>query len=180
MIEIDELIYHETLDPDLINIPDYVGSLAVKKKRKKEANEKITPLQLADASDADSREALAIVGSLRSQVTDFSGALVSELDDAATWCYLGLYFADKLRAGVALETYRKMGDETQKQEAIRLLEKCAAHWEQVVDLTKDRYMPTPHVSTQRWGAEYTDFSWEQLTPQVIRDIEIARSSTLNK
>jgi hypothetical protein len=92
---------------------------------------------------------------------------------------LGLYFADKIRAGVALETYRKTGDPSKKEQAVKFLEDCLVLWDQLVGCTKDRYMPTPHVSTQRYGKDYK-FSWELLRPQVVRDIAIAKASSVEK
>lgn len=176
-ISIDELIYHETLEPSFLSIPDYLnGKKSDFKKWKKE--KKITPLELANASETDSKEALKIAGTLRKKLTNFSGALASELDDITTWGYLGLYFSDKLRAGVALEKYRRTGDITSKQDAIRLLEKCLEHWNNVVAYTKNRYKATPHVNTERWDNSYEEFSWELMQPQVVRDIEIAKSATI--
>jgi hypothetical protein len=175
-ISIDEFIDHETLDPQMLSIPQYVQLLHQKKDIPKD---KITPLGLADASEEDSREALEIIDALRPRVDDYSGALVSEIDDVATWSYLGLYFAVKLRAGVALESFRISGDPIQKEEAVRLLERCLTHWDQVIVYTKDRYMPTPHVSTQNYGQEYDVFSWSLLRPQVVRDIAIAKGATVN-
>lgn len=176
-ISIHEFIDHETLDPQMLSIPDYVEQVVDEKKI---SPEMITPLALADSSEQDSRRALELASSLRSRVDAFSGALVSELDDVATWSYLGLYMADKLRAGVALEKFRKTGNAAQKQQAIQFLEQCLAHWDKVISFTKDRYMPTPHVSTERWGEEYKEFSWELLRPQVVRDIEIAREATFDR
>lgn len=161
----------------MISIPQYVSQLLQKQAI---SEDMITPLALADMSEQDSREALALVESLRPQVDDFSGALASELDDVATWGYLGLYFADKIRAGVALATYRETGDEAKKQEALQLLEKCLSHWDQVTSYTKDWYKPTPHVSTQHYGEEFTEFSWELLRPQVVQDIEIAKTATVSQ
>ncbi len=172
-ISIDEFIDHETLEPRMLSIPDYVKRVGEKKPI---SPEMITPLALADSSEQDSRKALALVASLRPHVDAFSGALVSELDDVATWSYLGLYLADKLRAGVALQSYRKAGDRSEKQKAIRLLEQCLKHWDQVIAFTQDRYLPTPHVSTQNYGEEYQVFSWALLRPQVVRDIQLAREA----
>ncbi|CAN5233828.1 hypothetical protein BH23BAC1_BH23BAC1_32630 [soil metagenome] len=172
-ISIDQFIYHETLDPQLLSILNYVD---LQMKKKKITQDKISPLALADSSEKDSRKALELISSLRPRVNAYSGALVSEIDDAATWSHLGLYLADKLRAGVALESFRKTGNAAQKQQAIQYLEKCLEHWDQVIIYTKDRYMATPHVATQHYGEEFTEFSWELLRPQVARDIDIARKS----
>ncbi len=173
-ISIDEFINHETLDPDMLSIPVYVEGFLGEKTFPKEA---ITPLALADSSEKDSKKALALIASLYPRADAYSGALISELDDVSTWSHLGLYLADKLRAGVALQIFRKTGQEAQKKQAIHYLEKCLKHWDQVVDFTKDRYNPTPHVATQRYGDNFTEFSWESLRPQVERDIEIAKNAT---
>lgn len=176
-ISIDEFVDHETLDPLMLSIPEYVTNLVGKQEV---FSNRITPLALADSSEHDSRRALEIADDLRSQLPDFSGALISELQDVTAWSYLGLYFADKIRAGVALETYRVTGNALKKQEAIRLLEKCLAHWDQLVAVTEGRYLPTPHVSTEHYGKEYREFSWKLLRPQVLRDIEIARKAQVRK
>jgi hypothetical protein len=170
LISISDLINHETLDPAMLSIKDYVN-LVINKQAIN--SDRITPLALADSSEEDSKEALGKITSLRNKVSPFSGALASELDDAATWSHLGLYFADKLRAGVALQTYYKTGVESQKEKAVSLLEKCNVHWQQVVLLTKDRYLPVPHVATQNYGPEFSTFSWEALYPQVLNDVKIA-------
>ena len=172
-ISIDEFINHETLDPRMLSIPAYVSAVVNKETI---PSDRITPLALADFSEQDSRQALEAVASLRSQVDAFSGALVSELDDVTVWSYLGLYLADKLRAGVALERYRKTGDTAEKQQAVKLLEQCLNHWDRVIAFTKDRYLPTPHVSTQNYGDDYQVFSWELLRPQVVRDIQLAKEA----
>lgn len=172
-ISIDQLINHETLDPAMISIVDYSMKM---KNSEKIGSDQITPLALAELSENDSKRALELVGPLYSQTDEYSGALVSELDDISTWSNLGIYFADKLRAGVALQDFRNTGDIEKKKLAIDLLEKCLAHWDQVIKYTKDRYNPTPHVSTQRYGENFTEFSWEHLRPQVERDIQIAKDS----
>lgn len=173
-ISIDQFINHETLDPDMLSIPVYVSDFLGGKPLPKNA---ITPLALADSSEKDSNKALALIVSLYPRADACSGSLISELDDVSTWSHLGLYLADKLRAGVALQTYRKTGEEAHKAQAIHYLENCLEHWDQVVAFTKDRYNPTPHVATQRYGDNFTEFSWESLRPQVVRDIEIAKAST---
>jgi hypothetical protein len=173
LISITDLIDHETLDPEMLSIADYVGQVLDKKEI---AAGKVTPLQLADLSETDSRKALEAIARLRAKVSPFSGALVSELDDAATWAHLGLYFADKLRAGVALKTFNKTGRADQKENAVKLLEKCISHWSQVVALTKDRYLPTPHVATQNYGPAFQTFSWEALQPQVELDLKTAQEA----
>ncbi|PSL04299.1 hypothetical protein [Cecembia rubra] len=175
-ISVDQLINHETLDPDMVSIADYSKMVGMGEKL---GPQKISPLKLAELSESDSRKSLELIGTLYNKTSSFSGALVSELDDIATWSYLGLYFADKLRAGVALQDFRNTGDESKKEKAVELLEKCLDHWDMVIRYTSGRYYPTPHVSTQRYGEEFKEFSWEQLRPQVVRDIQIAKDSIIN-
>ncbi len=176
-ISIDELIHHETLDTQWLSIPDFVEYLLLKKDP---PPDKITPLQLANRSEEDSRDALDIVNSLSPSSDSNLSGLISELDDIQTWIYLGIYFADKIKAGIALELFRKSGDTSQKLKAIELLQNCITHWDRVVAFTKDRYKPTPHVSTQHYGKEYQAFSWESLTPQVLKDLEIVKTATFGK
>ncbi len=173
-ISIDQLIYHETLDPALLSIPDF---LDYEQQQKSLPDSLISPLTLANLSENDSRKAIELAESLYNYTNEYSGALKSELDDILTWGYLGLYFADKLRAGVALEKYRTTGETDQKETAIQFLELCLKHWDKIIYYTKDRYLPTPHVSTERWGKEFDNFSWESLRPQVERDLKIAQEST---
>jgi hypothetical protein len=171
LISIDEFMDHPTLDPSMLSIAAYVDSVLLKKQPGKNS---ITPMMLADSSENDSRKALQIVKSLR--LKGERGALVSELDDVTVWSHLGLYFADKLRAGVALRTFYKTGDTRQKQQAIDLLEQCLLHWDQVIKFTKDRYLPTPHVMTQNYGEDFQVFSWELMRPQVENDINLAKKA----
>ncbi len=169
-LSVAELMDHEVLDTQLVAIKPYVSTTL----KGIADTEKITPLQLAEQSEADSRAALALVADIRQRAPRQRGALASELDDMATWAYLGRYFADKVRAGVALEYFRQTGDERKRTEAVLLLQRCVEHWEDVVRLTKDRYLPVPHVANEYYGDEFKTFSWEQLRPQVVRDIQIAK------
>jgi len=174
LISIDELMDHETLDPKILSINTYLEDMLNNRGVKQGM---VTPLQLADSSEHDSFLALEKVALLESGAGASSGTMQSELDDLSAWAYLGLYFADKLRAGVMLKSYLKGGREDQKRQAVTLLEKCVTHWDRVIAFTKDRYVPTPHVATQNYGKEFQLFSWELLRPQVVRDIQIAKSAT---
>jgi len=114
-ISIDELIDHPVLDPKLISIKDYVKAI-VENKPLKAGN--LTPFILADSLEKGANNVLSIIMSLHAGA---SPTLVCELDDLATWANLSRYFADKLRAGVALQQYRLTGDKTKQQQAISLL-----------------------------------------------------------
>jgi hypothetical protein len=173
LISITDLMDHPTLDPAMLSITDYVDSVRLEKTLNEDV---ITPHALADSSEYDSRKALQLIEGLKPRAQAATSALVSELEDVAVWSHLGLYFADKLRAGVALKTFYKTGNPLKKQEAVILLKKCLSHWDEVIRFTKDRYMPTPHVMTQNYGPEFQVFSWELMRPQVENDITIATNA----
>jgi len=109
--------------------------------------------------------------------------LNSELDDIETWCQLGFYFADKLRAGVSLQTFNLSSQPTDIQKALEYLEKCWVHWENIVELTVDRYRPMPYVSMghheQLWP-EFTSFHWSKFLKDVEADIEYVRNIEKNE
>ncbi len=171
-ISIAELVEHQTLDPNLMSISEFVKITLENEGR----GDRITPLDLADLAEEEARHLIKLLSSLRDRQNKYSGTLGSELDDMETWAYLGLYFADKVRAGVAWEMFRKGNKIEENNNAIQLLENCVDHWDEVIRLTKDRYMEVPHVSTEHYDEEFTSFSWEQFRPQVLRDIEIVKAS----
>lgn len=174
-ISIDEFIRHETLDPRMISIPDYVNKL-ISKEKLQEAS--ITPIQLADASEQDSRQALKLFNAWTKANPSSHTVLHSEWQDIATWSYLGLYLADKLRAGVSLQIFYQTGDITSKQKAIKQLNEALKHWDQVIYFTKGRYKPTPHVALGKYKDSFPLFSWERLRDQVVRDIELAKNAKM--
>ena len=94
----DEFINYKAPGPDPVSIPECDPSKSSVDSRL------ITPLHLADASGKDSREVLAMVDSVRRRAATVSGAPDWELADFEAQGHPGLYLADKLRAGVALET----------------------------------------------------------------------------
>jgi hypothetical protein len=107
---------------------------------------------------------------LRPVSAALTGALECEREDIETWAYLSLYFADKLRAGTALETYRRLGGAEVKEKAVRLLERAATYWDKVCGITSAHYVETPY-------ADGESFSWEKYRPRVLLDIETARRAS---
>ena len=131
--------------------------------------EKTPPPELADELETNARTLLDILKPLRSKVSDSSGAYECELDDLEAWAHLSLYFAEKLRAGVALETFRRVGRTNEKGRAIALLIRCERHWDNLIAVTEHHYVETPHVSGEM-------FSWANYRSEVERDIEIAKQA----
>jgi hypothetical protein len=112
--------------------------------------------------------------------------LLYEVADIKTWSYLGLHLAEKIKGGIALQTYRTRGGESNKQNAIKHLQIALTYWDNIVTTTKPLYknMPLVHLSQQD-GKEskenfYLTFHWEGIRPDVVKDIEIAQQSQPNK
>lgn len=171
-ISIDELIDHPTLDPALLSIPEYV-QLRVEKKSLPAG--KTGPPGLADSLQADSKKVLTLVGQLRVKA---SPTLSCELDDLETWAYLSSYFANKLRAGVALQTYRHSKDKAEQKKATELLMRCLEDWKKLSAITSAHYQEVPYIEGYRSGGNgYKDaahFTWSKFVPQVERDILLAK------
>jgi hypothetical protein len=172
-ISIEELMKHEVLDRQYLSIDEYGQAL---REGKTINAERITPLQLADKMEMECQESIDALVKLRAGNPE--PTLQSELDDIETWCHLGYYFADKLRAGVHLQDYLHTKEKQHKLTAITQLEKCITHWENVIRLTKDRYKPMPYVSIEsdnpRWG-DFSKFHWSQFKSAVAADVEYARN-----
>lgn len=161
-LSIDELIDHPTLDPAYVSIPDFV------KAGGRVGEGRISPLKLADDLEEDGRRALEAAGRLRAEK---GTALAYELVDVRAWAHLSRYFADKLRAGVALESFRRSRDPAEKARAVGLLEEAARHWDRLVEVTGPVYPEMPLVPLGD-----RKFSWAAFRDQVARDIEIARAA----
>jgi hypothetical protein len=175
-ISILELIDHETLDPTYLSIPEFVE---LRLAGQKPDEGRVSPLALADSSERDGRAALATVAVLRRRVDDHSGALECEIQDVEAWSYLSLYFAEKLRAGVALETFRRTGEEARREESIDHLETARLLWDGLIAVTDSHYHPVPHVFAEHDpmdGGLRDGFSWAGLRDQVERDLELARQA----
>ncbi len=160
-VSLAELIRVSALDTSYLSIQDYINTL-----EKVPAPKKTTPLQLADSLEKDSKAALEMVALLRPEADAYTGALSCELDDIETWAHLGLYFADKLRAGVALKLFESKGDKDQKAAAISLLNNCIRHWDRIIAVTQSHYQEVPYVDGDM-------FSWKYYKSEVAKDLEMA-------
>jgi hypothetical protein len=176
-ISVDDQIKRAVLDPDAsVSIADYVkimlagGSIDAKK---------TTPLMLADMLEKDCNKALELVKDIN---TSKNTALMYEVADIKTWANLGLNLAEKMRGGVALQTYRTKGGEENKQSSVAHLEKALYYWNEVVKITRPIYndMPLTHMMDQggkSWKDNYYDkFHWALIAPQVAADVEVAKNA----
>jgi len=160
------------LDPRYLSISDFCRI----KNNEVLPDSLITPLQLADRVQQECTKALQIINSLK--IGNENPTLNSELEDLETWCYLGFYFSDKVRAGVSLQNFMTTHDENEKRTSIAYLEKCIEHWKNIIRLTENRYKPMPYVSMghhePRWP-EFTAFHWKYFLKDVEQDLEFVQN-----
>jgi hypothetical protein len=160
-----QLIDHETLDPSYLSIPEFV---ALVREGTSVPPGRLTPLALADSLQTDGEDVLARVARLRDRDLRYAGALECELLDLEAWVRLSLYFAEKLRAGVALHTYRTEGDSERRTAAVGHLEKALEHWEELAAVGDRHYRPVRDIAAV--------LSWSHYTDQARRDVEVARNA----
>jgi len=166
--DIDAFINHPVLDTKrYINITDFVKADGVAEPSK------LSPLTLAAQLDRDGAKASQRVAVIRARTTP-SPTLECELTDIEAWVAYGSYFAEKLRAGVALATARAKNDAKQQAVTIAALERALAHWKRLAELGgKFNRLPVPSNSKE-------PFSWTSLTPAVQRDIEISQKALVER
>jgi len=177
-ISVDMQINQPPTDTNYVSIIDYVKTLSSGKSFE---NNKITPLILARMLEKDCQKALSLVKNIK---TATNPSLMYEVADVKAWANLGLYFAEKLKGAVALQTYRLKGGEENKQNAVNHLKNSLSFWDVVIDITRPIYkdMPLaaysyPHEGNLSVIDENSRFHWEKLRPEVTKDIEIAKNAT---
>ncbi|AHM62275.1 hypothetical protein D770_20130 [Flammeovirgaceae bacterium 311] len=179
-ISVDRLINKGPLDPEYVSIPEFVKAGSAKGGFGKS---RITPLQLAARLEDDCNKALELVKGIN---TAGNNTLMYEVADVEVWANLGLYFSEKLRGAVALETYRSRGGRKNKQVAVKHLQNALGYWKRVVEITRPIYndMPLVHYSEQdgkHWKEnDHLRFHWEKLLPDVMQDIETAKQAVVDK
>jgi hypothetical protein len=179
-INIDRLINRETLDPDYVSIKDFVAAQMSKKAFEEK---KMTPPKIAQKLENESKKALDLVKNI-----DFSNnpTIMYEVADIKIWSNLGLYLSEKINGGIALETYRKTGNETQKTKAIKHLEVALNYWNKVVEISSPLYkeMPLVHFSEQKNMSQEAKaklrFHWSLLRNDVLKDVEMAQNAVVEK
>jgi hypothetical protein len=177
-INVDWQIKQPPIDPDYVSVLEYVKTVSNGGTFDKQ---KITPPILIDMLERDCSRALSLVKNIR---TTGNASLHQEVSDIKVWANLGLYFAEKLKGAVALQTYRVKGGEENKLIAVKSLENALKFWDVVVSITRPLYndMPLVHFSEQdgrSWKEnDHLRFHWELLRPKVAKDIEIARAATV--
>jgi hypothetical protein len=145
-LTLDRLRRCKSVDADWMGIEEYAKTGAQKGR--------LAPPAVADQIEADAQEALKLVEKLDPSYCP----LAYEVADIRAWAYLGLYFAGKIRAAVALGA----GD---KARALTLLEAAVKQWDKLVATTDPLYRPIP---LEHLGK--TPFSWKGLSEQVKAEL----------
>jgi hypothetical protein len=177
-ISVDRLINHPPADPDYVSVAAYVDSTLAGARF---AQQRITPLILADRLAQDCQKALRLVKDIKGSLS-----LRYEVADIRTWAWLGLHFAHQLRGAVALQRYRKKGDPSDQLQAIAQLQAALKDWDKVVAITRPIYldMPLTHLSEQGGVRSKENaqrrWHWAMTRPDVARDIDIARKAVPGK
>jgi hypothetical protein len=158
-ISLQDLLESSPFDPACLSLRAYVDRLI----NNESVEGFITPLQLADTLETDARQGLAMLNT----IADAAPALSCEKADIEAWAHLGLYFADKLRAGVSYEMFKRTGDESQRQQAAQWLKAphAAQHWEELTRVTSSHYheQPLMHLGD-------IPFTWGLFRAQIMEDI----------
>ncbi len=171
-LSVDEIIGSAVLDDRLCNVRDHVTR---ETRGERGPGCEIPPDALAASLERDGRAALSLMDGLDTA----DPTLRHEQADVRAWSYLSLYFAEKLRGGIALERCRQSGSRASGTQAVAHLEKARDYWDALI-ATVDPYfdeMPLLHLGdayiTQEFDVMVDRFSWKHFRDQVQRDIALA-------
>lgn len=177
-ISIDELIDHKVLDPRYVPIKTFAE---LKHSGKTISQNQLSPLDLAKELETDADTVSALLTKLRRDTTRFSAEYNQELDDLQVWTLLSNYFSYKLKAGVALQMHRLGGEPSERESAIRWLEKCHGYWMKIAEVTDRNYEEVAYFRENPQKDSDSDyFSWRKYLKETQHDIDIARTSAQNR
>jgi hypothetical protein len=167
LITLDEMLGRDPLDPEYLSIHEFVDMSI--NETPIDGN-KTDPITLANRIEKDCKEVLTIAQTIKAN-DNFE--LQNEVADIKAWAYLGLYFSEKLKAGVDLYTYEQSENISHKTDAVHHLEKAASYWDDLVNVTSPFYREVPLVHLN--GLEDVYFSWEKYRDEVRNEIEKVRN-----
>ena len=172
-ISVQRLISRPPLAPDYVSVENYIKTII---KGGSFSKEKITPPVLVKMLKQDCGKALKLVSSI---VTDDNASLMYEVSDIMTWANLGLHLAEKLEGAMELQRFYITGDEKNRKESIKHLEKALGFWDMVIGITRPIYkdMPLTHYNGSSYNRNDKNlFHWARIRPEVAFDIEIAKNA----
>ena len=151
-------IFNSPIDEGYASIPESLaGSTAT------------GPLDVATELAGCSARATAAIARARSGVDRSIEEFECTAQDIEAYAALGRYYATKLEGAVALAKFLFFGDEHDRASAIASLERALAAWRELVAITEAHYVPQDILFIGR-------FHWKDVTPDVERDIAIARDA----
>ena len=171
---VDRLIAQKPLLPNWLSVRDFVAKRAA---GEDPPSGEVTPLDVARRLEADCRRALQLVGGID---TKGDASLMYEVADVKTWANLCLYYAEKLKAAVALQTYRTSDEPAQKANAVSHMERSLAYWDAAVAITRPIYkdMPLAHFNPpDNRRNDDNLFHWARLRPAIAQDVDVVRNAS---
>ncbi len=148
-IKLHEMIDAEPIEPNFVSIKEYGDG-------SQNFGSKLTPIQQAATLEKDNQQALKIVKGISTS----DETLKCEIEDVKAWSYLGLYFAKKIRAAVAL-------NQNKKSEAVRYITEAQQHWRDLVTVTDEHIQPS-HLAIFK---ETRNFHWKNYQDEVDAEVE---------
>jgi hypothetical protein len=110
---------------------------------------------------------------LLADVVSDGGPAELEMADVRAWALLAQYFALKIRAATALQTFRVNGDAEEQVRAVALLEAALDLWIALSEVTDQVYNEVESAKLI-WIEEPALLSWKAFIGDARYDIEIAR------
>ena len=157
--DIRTYIFNTTIDDSLTGIPEFIAG-----KRGGEL-----PMQVAARIEGYGRRALELTRTAAKKVERGQKEWACTQMDLEAAANLGIYHAEKLRGAVDLARVILDGNEKARPAAVRSLENSLAAWKKVVAATAPHYIPH-----EVWL--FGQFDWKRYTPDVEKDIRIAREA----
>jgi len=145
-ISVQDVIDAGTIEPNFVGVKEYSDGEG-------DYGTRISPLELATTLENDANEALNIVNSI--STTD--NTLLCEMDDVKAWSQLGLFFAKKIRAAVAV-------NQNNKTEAVISITEAQNYWKNLVTITQ------AHIQESHLGMLNGDFHWKNYQDEVDDDV----------
>ena len=105
----------------------------------KKESDKISPLAVADSIWNHAEQALQGIPAGTEKIKN--SELAKTYSDIRALSFLGQYYAFKIRAAVALCTYRLTGEKSFQEEAVSLLQAAASYWKNYSAFSKSLYRP---------------------------------------
>lgn len=143
------------------SIPDYVEN---------PDRDGISPPQAADELDKLALDALAAAEKLKDGT---SHELRETITDFKAFAHLAHYYADKIRAALALHQFRVTGDEARRSEALHHVDNSLAHWKEYGTIASSLYETQllARVDTTDWLGALLDYA--------KKDADIVRAAKHN-